>query len=105
MEDNYISAEVLLPLGGVLRRGKVTSFKRNADGNTVGQAHDRPIIDTWTYDIEFNDGTIMELTANKIAKCMNAQCDWGENHNVLLDCFVNFDKSLLQFPLQTRILS
>jgi hypothetical protein len=38
--NNYISAEVLLPLGGVLRRRKVISCKRNTDSNTVGQAHE-----------------------------------------------------------------
>jgi hypothetical protein len=71
--DNYISAEILLPLGGVLRRGKVISHKRDADGNTVSWAHDWLILDTRTYDVEFDDGTIAELTANKIAKCMYAQ--------------------------------
>ena len=91
--DNYISAEILLPLGGVLRRGKGISCKRNTDGNTVGRSHDRPILDTQTYDVEFNNGTIAELTANKIAKCMYAQCDPGGNQYVLLDCFVDFDKS------------
>ncbi len=59
-------------MGGILRWGKVISCKRDADGNTVGQAHDRPILDTRTYDVEFNDGTIAELMANKIAKCMYA---------------------------------
>jgi hypothetical protein len=90
--DNYISAEVLLPLGGALRQGKVISCKRNADGNTIGQAHDRTILDKRTYDVEFNDGTIAELTTNKIPKCMYAQCDPGGNQYVLLDCFVDFDK-------------
>ncbi len=66
--DNYISAEVLLPLGGILRRGKVISRKRNADGNTVDRAHDLSILNTRTYDVEFNDRTITELTANKTAK-------------------------------------
>jgi hypothetical protein len=37
--DNYISAEVLLPLGSVLRQGKVISCKRNADSNTAGWAY------------------------------------------------------------------
>ncbi len=83
----------MLPLGKVLRQRKVISCKRDADGNTVGLAHDRPILNTWTYDVEFNDGTIMELTANKIAKCMYAQCDPGGNQYVLLDCFVGFVKS------------
>jgi hypothetical protein len=97
--DNYISAEILLPLGGILRRVKVISCKRDADGNTVGWAHDRPILDTWTYDVECDNGTIAELTANKIAKCMYAQCDPGGNWYVLLDCFVDFDKSLTAISL------
>ncbi len=42
--------------------------------------------------MEFNDGTITELMANKIAECMYAQCNPGGNQNVLLDCFVDFDK-------------
>jgi hypothetical protein len=97
--DNYISAEVLLPLGGALRQRKVISCKRNAEGNTVGRAHDQPILDTRTYDVQFDNRTITELTANKIAKCMYAQCDLGGNQYVLLDCFVDFDKSLTAISL------
>jgi hypothetical protein len=70
--DNYIVAEVLLSLGGALRRGKVISCKRNADGNTVGRAHEWSILNTRTHDVELNDGTITELMANKITKCMLA---------------------------------
>jgi hypothetical protein len=77
----------------------VISCKRDADDNTVGWAHNRPILDTRTYDIEFNDWTITELTANKITECMFAQCDPGGNQYVLLDCFVNFDKSLTAISL------
>jgi hypothetical protein len=61
--DNYTSAEILLLLGGVLRQGKVISCKCNTDRDTVGQAHERPLLDTWTYDVEFEDGTITELMA------------------------------------------
>ncbi len=101
--DNYISAEVSLPLlCGILRRRKVISRKRDADGNTIGRAHDQPILDSWTYDIEFNDGTIVELTANKIAECMYAQCDPGGNQYVLLDCFVDFDKLLITISLADK---
>ncbi len=100
--DNYISAEVLLSLGGVLQWRKVTSCKRNTDGNTVGRAHDRPILDTRTYGIEFNDGTLTELMAYIIAKCMHAQCDPEGNQYVLLDCFVDFKNLRQLFPLQTR---
>jgi hypothetical protein len=62
--DNYIPVEVLLPLGSVLRRGKVISCKSDADGNTVGRANEPPILDTRTYDIEFDNGTTTELMAN-----------------------------------------
>jgi hypothetical protein len=44
--DNYISVEVLLPLGSVLRQGNVISCKCDADSNTVGWAHDWPILKT-----------------------------------------------------------
>jgi hypothetical protein len=90
--DNYISAEVLLPLGGVLRRGKVISCKRDTDGNTVGRAMAWPILETRTHDLEFDNGTIIELMADKITECMYARCEPGGNQYVLLDCFVDFDK-------------
>jgi hypothetical protein len=90
--DNYLSADITLPVGGVLTRGRVISRKRDADGNTVGRANGNPILDTRTYNVEFDDGTITELTANKIAECMYAQCDPTGNQYVLLDCFVDFDK-------------
>ncbi len=86
------SAEITLPMGGVLTKGRVISRKRDADGNTVGRASDNPILDTRTYNVEFEDGTITELTANKIAECMYAQCDPTGNQYVLLDCFVDFEK-------------
>ncbi len=97
--DNYISAEAFFPLGSVLIWGKVISCKRNDDGNTVGRAHNQSILDTRTYDVEFNGGTITELTANKIAKCMYAQFDPVGNQYVMLDCFVDFDKSLTAISL------
>jgi hypothetical protein len=46
MEDNYLSAEVLIPHGGVRTRGRVISGKRAADGNPIGRAHANPILDT-----------------------------------------------------------
>jgi hypothetical protein len=33
--DNFLSAELMLPKGGVLVRGRVTAHKRNRDGNPV----------------------------------------------------------------------
>jgi hypothetical protein len=44
--DNYLSAELMLPKGGVLVKGRVTARKRDRDGNPVGHANDNPILDT-----------------------------------------------------------
>jgi len=78
------------------------SRKRDAEGNTVGRANGNLILDTRTYNVEFGDGTITELTANKIAECMYAQCDPMGNQYVLLDCFVDFEKLPTPCPSQIR---
>ncbi len=47
--DNYLSAELMLPKGGVLVKGHVTAHKGDRDGNPVGRANDNPILDTRLY--------------------------------------------------------
>ncbi|MFN9958336.1 MAG: hypothetical protein ACK55I_34985, partial [bacterium] len=75
-DDNYIGANVSLPLGGILKRGRVTSRKRNADGLPAGLANDNPILDTREYVVQFDDGNDeIELNANAIAESLYSQCD------------------------------
>jgi hypothetical protein len=40
--DNYLSAELMLPKGGVMVKGHITVCKRDRDGNPVGCANDNP---------------------------------------------------------------
>ncbi len=68
--DNYLSAELMLPKGGVLVKGRVTARKRDRDGNPLGRANDNPILDTRSYILDFDDGDQTELTANKIAESL-----------------------------------
>jgi hypothetical protein len=91
--DQYLGASILLPRGSVNVRGKVKSRKRNSDGNLVGVANPNPIKDTRTYEVEFPDGEIAELTANAIAEAMYAQCDDDGNEYLLFDCIVDHKKS------------
>jgi hypothetical protein len=44
--DNYTGAEILIPRGGVLARGRVTRRKRDANGNPIGQSHESTALDT-----------------------------------------------------------
>ena len=80
------------------------SCKCDADSNTVSQTNDKTILDTQTYDAELDDGTIIELAVNKITKCMCAQCTPEGNRYVLLDCFVDYDKSLTSVSLADQMI-
>jgi hypothetical protein len=87
--DNYVGAEILLPRGGTMARGRVTNRKRDIDGNLKGIANANPILDTREYVVTFDDGDITELTANLIAESMYAQCDPDGNEYVLLDSIID----------------
>ena len=77
--DTYIGAEVLLPVGGQQQTGIVRHRKRGHDENLLGKAHNNPILDTRTYEVEFADGSMAEYSANTIAENMWAQCDLDGN--------------------------
>ena len=74
-------------------RGEIVGQKRDADDNSVGRAHANPTLDTWRYDVEFNDGHVTELMTNIIAESMYSQCDPDGNQYVLLDSIVDFFKN------------
>ena len=44
--DVFLDAEVMLPRGGSLARGRVVKRKRDQEGNPTGRAHENPILDT-----------------------------------------------------------
>jgi hypothetical protein len=87
--DNYLSAELMLPKGGVLVKGHMTVRKRDRDGNPVVHANDNPILDTRSYIVNFDDGDQTELTANMIAESLYLQCDPDGSQYVLLEEIVD----------------
>ncbi len=46
MGDNYLNTEISVLLGGTLMKGRITSQKRDKDGNPVRLASANPILDT-----------------------------------------------------------
>ncbi len=68
--DNYLFAELMLPKGGVMVKGRMTVRKRDRVGNPVGRANDNPILDTRSYIVDFDDGDQTELTANMSAESL-----------------------------------
>jgi hypothetical protein len=64
-------------------------MKEDADGNPIGLANAKPILDTHEYVTEIDDGDETELNVNLIAEAMYAQCDPNGNRYVLLDSIVD----------------
>jgi hypothetical protein len=95
MGDNYLNAEISVPQGGTLSKGRVTSRKRDKDGNPVRRANANPILDTREYTFTFEDGDETVMSANLIAEAMYAQCDPNGNQYILLD-------SIIRAPLVAR---
>ena len=87
--DNLINAEVEIPRGGILTKGRVVSRKRDIHGNPIGRANDNPILDTRTYVVQFSDGDELDLNANMIAEAIYAQCDPDGNQYILLDALID----------------
>ncbi|KAI2513194.1 Reverse transcriptase (RNA-dependent DNA polymerase) [Fragilaria crotonensis] len=98
--DQYVGAEVNLPIGDRMMSGKVRGRKRTADGSLVGKANANPILDTRTYEVEFPDGQTAELAANIIAQNMYAMCDTEGNQYLLLAGIVDHrkDDSAIERP-------
>ena len=47
--DNFLNAEIMLPKGGSMAKGKVVRRKRSVDGDLIGRAANRdPILDTFS---------------------------------------------------------
>ncbi len=75
MGDNYLSAEIMLPRGRTMVKGRVAARKHDRDGNPIGLANANPILDTPSCIVHFDDGDRAELTANMIAESLYSQCD------------------------------
>ena len=88
-EDNYVGAEVNLPIGGMMKAGKVKQHAQNASGEVTGVKNDNPILDRRIYEVEFSDGEVAEYSANQIAENMFAQCDPDGNQHLLMEAIVD----------------
>jgi hypothetical protein len=89
MGDNYLNAEISVMRGGTLVKGRVTSRKRDEDGNPIGLANANPILDTREYTFTFDNGDETVLNANLIAKAMYVQCNPDGNQYILLDSIID----------------
>ncbi len=71
--NEYLTAEVLLPHGGKLKKARVIGCWHNNNGVPIGRQSSNPILDSCLYDVEFPDGSTESITANLIAENMFSQ--------------------------------
>jgi len=89
--DEYLSAQVILPVGGELRRGQVTRRLRDANGNPLGTRNTNPLLDTREYEVNFPDGSSGSYLANVIAENIYAQVDQEGRSYTLLDEIIDHE--------------
>jgi hypothetical protein len=86
--DQYVEAQVRVPIGDEIHTGKVIRRKRELDGTVLWRANDNSMLDARIYDIELPDGRSDEYTANVTAENMYAKCDEECNQFNLMECIV-----------------
>ena len=91
--DEYITAEVMIPIGDQRVRGVVKKRVKDDDDLPVGVRHPNPILDTREYDVQLPDGSVESYTANLIADNIYAQCDDEGNTYTLLDEIIDHRKN------------
>ena len=82
----------------------VIARKQDAKGNPVGRADKNPVKDSRTYEVQFPDGKVAELTANVIAESMYASCDQEGSEYLLFDCIIGHKKSDKALTAETQSL-
>ena len=92
--DSFLGMELSVDRGDVHpMHAKVTKRLKDHRGNPIGTAHDKIMLDTRMYEVEFIDGTKQAMTANLIAENMFATVDEEGHRHLLLDSIIDFRKN------------
>ena len=73
--DEYLTAQVMLPVGGEMTKGQVVKRLRDHNGRPIGIRHSNPILDSREYEVQFADGSSQSFLANTIAENLYSQVD------------------------------
>ena len=81
--DQYINSIVRLPMNDeTISNGIVISRDKRQNGMIYGKYNQNPLLDTRLYNVQFDDGTIKQYTANQISQNIHTNIDSeGDTHN------------------------
>jgi hypothetical protein len=82
--DEYIGAQLMIPLPDGRMQGTITKRAKDNDGNPIGRRHDNYLLDTRRYEVQLANGTSDEYYANVIAENLFSQVDSEGNQYVLM---------------------
>lgn len=91
--DYYLNSDVVMPRGGTFEQGKVVRRSYGSDMNPIGKAHKNPILDTRSYEIQFEDGEVSTYQSNMIAERMSSRCDEHGQELMLMHEIVDHRKN------------
>ena len=74
--DKIINSEILLQHGDKVKAAKVIHRSLGLEVTVVGSYDENPFLNSIIYDVECNDGTVKEYSANVIAENMLTQVDY-----------------------------
>ncbi|CAJ1927017.1 unnamed protein product [Cylindrotheca closterium] len=73
--DKYVDVKIRKNENGIDKFGVVRGRKRRADGLMVGSYHEKPVLDTSIYEVEWHDGETESYRANKVIEAMMMNVD------------------------------
>jgi len=103
--DSYLGAELLVPHGDTYISGRVMKRIRDDEGNPIGQRHQNPLLDTRQYEVQFQDGSTSEYTANLIAENLYSQCDTEGRRHLVFKEIVDHRKTLDAMPQEEAFIT
>ena len=56
--EKYIGEDIMISNGDTVSQGSIRSRKCNVEVNTISRANSNPILDTQTYEVDFDDGSM-----------------------------------------------
>lgn len=80
-------------------KAKVRSRVRDDSGKPMGKRNNNPLLDTSKYQVETEDGLILEMFANDIAECMYRQVDFEGNELLLFRSIIDHRKDGNAIPI------
>jgi hypothetical protein len=83
--DEYLTAQILLPVGGEMAKGQVIKRRRDQNGRPIGLSNSNPMLDTREYEVQFPDGSTQSYLANVIAENLYSQVDAEGNQYAVMD--------------------